>query len=205
MRGVPEQSCFSYGPLSSNHIFTNMELSEGVSNMDSIVSNLREELGKIRTGRATPEIVESVTVEVYESQMPISHVATISVPDARTIVVQPWDEGNVKAIEKALTKSDLGMPPVVDGKIIRLSMPALTGELREEFIKDMKEKVEAARVAVRGVRHKIMAAVDEEASAGGVSEDDVKRRKDEIEKEVKKYMDSIEDIAEQKESELRTI
>ena len=182
-----------------------MELSDGVSSMEDVISSLSEELGKIRAGRATPDIVEAVTVEVYESQMPISHVATISVPDARTIVIQPWDDGNVESIEKALSASDLGMPPVVDGKVIRLSMPALTGDLREEFIKEMKEKVESARVSVRGIPHKIMDAVDREASAGGVSEDDVKRRKDEIEKDVKKCMDRIEEIAEKKEEELRTI
>lgn len=182
-----------------------MELSEGVSRMEKVIDSLHEDLGRIRAGRANPEILDTVTVDVYESKMPINHVATISVPDARTFVIQPWDESNVKAIEKAILSSDIGMTPVVDGKIIRLTVPALTAELREEYIRDAKEREEHARNAIRGIRHEILDAVDEEANAGGVSEDDVKRRKDEIENVVKDYLGKIDEMIEKKQEELRKV
>ncbi len=182
-----------------------MDLPNGVEQMENVVANLRKELGKIRVGRAKPDVLDAVMVEAYESKMPVSHMATITVPDARTITIQPWDDTNVKAIEKAIMGSDIGLTPVVDGKIIRLSVPALTTELREEYIREMKDKVESARVAVRGIRHKIMGGIDDGVEEGGVSEDDIKRQKDEVEKEVKKISDSIDELAEEKENELRTI
>lgn len=182
-----------------------MDLSDGKSKMDEVVSNLRLELGKIRAGRANPNVLDGVEVEAYDSKMPISHVATISVPDPRTLVIQPWDDTVIKSIEKALQSADIGMMPVVDGKCIRLKVPQLTAEVREEFVREMKERVEDARVAIRGIRHKILDAVEEQAKAVGVSEDDVKRRKDEVEREVLSVMNSIDEMAESKEKELTTL
>jgi len=182
-----------------------MDLSEGVEKMQSAITSLKEELAKIRAGQASPELIEQVSVEAYETKMPVSHVATISIPDARTIVIQPWDDSTVKAIEKALLAADIGMMPVVDGKIIRLSVPSLTTELREQYIKEMKEEVENSKIVIRGIRHKMIDGIDATSKDGGVSEDDVKRMKDEMEKEVKKAMDSIEQLAEAKEKTLMTV
>ena len=182
-----------------------MDLSVGVEKMKGVIGVLQDEIAKIRAGRANPEVLDGVMVDAYDSKMPIAHVATVSVPDPRTIVIQPWDDGVVKAIEKALSDADLGMTPIVDGKVIRMTVPRLTAELREEYVRNMGEKVEEARVAVRGIRHKIMNAVEDQAESMGVSEDDVKRRKDEIEKKVQEIMDEIEKISEKKEEELTTL
>lgn len=179
-----------------------MDISEGARQMEQAVEALRGDLSKIRAGRANPNMVEEITVDAYDSKMPISHLASISVPDARTIAIQPWDESVVKAVEKALMASDIGITPVVDGKLIRLSLPAPTAELREQYVKDMKGRVEEARVSIRGVRHKMMDGVDASVSAGGVSEDDVKRSKDEIEREVETLMKQIDELADSKEKEL---
>ncbi len=182
-----------------------MNLSDGISSMQSAVTGLREALGRIRAGRANPEMIEGVHIDVYGSKMPIAHVATISTPDPRTIVIQPWDESNIKPLEKAILASDLGLNPVVDGKIIRLSIPLPTEELRTEYVKTMKGEVEETKVAIRGMRHKMMDALEEEEKAGGVSADDIKRQKDQVENEVKKIMEEIEEIEEAKEKELMTV
>lgn len=185
--------------------FLYMTPSEANEKMESTLEFLRTELSKIRTGRATPEMFESVEVEVYESKMPVQHIATISVPDARTVVIQPWDSNNIEAIERAIATSDLGVNPVVDGEIVRISIPALTQERRQEFVKEMKEKVEDAKVSVRQIRQKVMNAFDDELKAGGVSEDDIDRSKSEFEKEVSKTIDKVDEIAKKKEDELMSL
>lgn len=182
-----------------------MDLSQTQVEVETIISSLEEELKKIRAGRANPEMLDPVVVEVYESKMPIKHIATVSLPDARTIVIQPWDSENLEPIEKAILSSDLGITPVVDGKIVRLSVPALTKELREEYIRDMKEKVEEARLAVRGVRHKMMDAIDKKLTEGGVSEDEIKREKEDVEAVMKEYFDRVDKMSEDKEEILRTV
>ncbi|MDD3662193.1 MAG: ribosome recycling factor [Candidatus Dojkabacteria bacterium] len=182
-----------------------MDLSEGTEKLDQVVSYLKGEISKIRAGQASPEMVEDISVDVYSSRMPVSHVATIAVPDPRTIHIQPWDQGNVKSIEKAILASGIGITPIVDGKVIRLSIPPLTAELREQYIHTMKEKVEDARVSIRGIRHKMLDALEEQRTGGGFSEDEVKRMKDEVEKEVKRVMDEIDTLSEAKEEELRTV
>jgi len=182
-----------------------MDLSSGIEKMVAIVSSLQGELAKIRTGRATPDMLDGVMVEVYDSKMPIKHVATVSVPDARTIVVQPWDSSNIETVEKAILSSDVGLTPVVDGEIVRISIPSLTQELREKYVREMKEKIEESKVAIRAVRHKMMDFIDDSVKDGGVSEDDVKRQKDGVEKAVTKKVEEISSIAEEKEKELMTV
>ena len=152
-----------------------MDFEKGKENISKIVSAFTSDIGKMRSGRASVDMIDSVKVVVYESEMALSHVATISIPDARTIAIQPWDKGIVKDIEKAIQSSNLGFNPVVDGEIVRVSVPALTQELREQYVKEMKERMEQARVSVRGVRRKIMEELD---NKDGVSEDEIKREKD---------------------------
>jgi ribosome recycling factor len=182
-----------------------MDISEGQKKLQKVISRLEDDLAKIRTGRASSDMVENVKVEVYDSKMPIEHMATISIPDARTIVIKPWDKDNVESIEKALLKSDVGLTPVVDGNIVRLTIPSLTKERRKEFVKDMKDRVEQAKIAVRSVRHEMMDGVEEMGEGGGVSEDFIRRKKDEVEEKVSEAIDEIEDIGDKKEEELMTI
>lgn len=182
-----------------------MTFEEGKQKIRSAVDFLHTEVSKIKTGRATPDLLTGIEVEVYETMMPISHIATISVPDHRTISIQLWDKENVAAVEKAIQKSDIGMTPNVDGQLIRLRVPALTQELREEYVKQMKSKVEEVRVSIRQIRQKMMEEVEDSVEEGGVSEDDVKRQKNLIEKEISAVMEEIDKFAQDKESELMSV
>lgn len=182
-----------------------MDISKGIERMDDIVSLLRADLAKTRTGRATPKMLDEVMVTVYDSKMPINHIANVSVPDARTIVIQPWDSSNIEALEKAILSSDIGLTPIVDGEIVRISVPSLTQELREKYVKEMKEKIEESKIEIRAVRHKMMDCVEDSAKDGGVSEDDIKRQKGEVEKAVVSRIEKLGSIAEEKEKELMTV
>ncbi len=180
-----------------------MDFEEGKKNISRIVSAFSSDLAKMRSGIASTDMIDSVNVKVYDSEMPISHVATISLPGPRTIVIQPWDKNIVKDIEKSIQSSDLGFNPVVDGEIVRVSVPSLTQELREKYVKDMKERMEQARVSVRGVRHKMMEYI--ESQGEGTSEDETERQKGIVEEEIKKATDKIEKLGEEKEKELMTV
>ncbi len=182
-----------------------MDIKEGTGKLQDATDHLKSELAKIRAGSASPDMIASIEIDAYESKMPLEHVATISVPDPKSIVIKPWDSGNLEPIEKAILASDVGLTPVVDGEIVRLNIPALTQERREEFVKEMKEKVEDIKVSIRSIRHQMMDDVDEMAEGGGISEDDVDRRKDEVEKVIKEFMEEVEKIAEEKEKELKSL
>ncbi len=182
-----------------------MDIPEGKAKMQKVIDNLKTDLSKLRTGRASTDMVRDVKVKVYDSKMPIEHIATISVPDARTVAIKPWDKSNLENIEKALLASDIGLTPTVDGELVRLSIPALTQERREELVKEMKERVEQAKITIRSLRHDLMDDIDELADGGGVSEDFIKRKKDEAEDLVSDIIDEIEEIEEKKEKELMKI
>lgn len=182
-----------------------MDVNEAKKKMTTAVENLKSELSKLRTGRANPDVIKDVQVSLYESKMPIEHLANISVPDANTINIKPWDENAVEAIEKAILASDVGLTPTVDGNLIRVTVPSLTQELREEYVKDMKELVEQAKVGVRQIRQKIMNEIDDLQNQGGVSEDVLNRKREEIESEVSEVTKEMDEIAEEKKEELMTI
>jgi ribosome recycling factor len=182
-----------------------MDIPEGKAKMQKVIDNLKTDLSKLRTGRASTDMVRDVKVKVYDSKMPIEHIATISVPDARTVAIKPWDKSNLENIEKALLASDIGLTPTVDGELVRLSIPALTQERREELVKEMKERVEQAKITIRSLRHDLMDDIDELADEGGVSEDFIKRKKDEAEDLVSDIIDNIDEIEEKKEKELMKI
>jgi len=165
---------------------------------------LEEDLSLIRTGRATPEIVEGILVDAYETQAPIKNYASITVMDAKTILVQPWDKNLVDTISKAVSNANLGFSPIAEGDRVLIKFPILTEERRKDFVRIMGERVEDARVAVRNVRQKYMKAIDE-AEASGLSEDDADRKRDEGEKLVKKINEKIEELKEKKEADLMTI
>ncbi len=181
-----------------------MTIAEGKEKMDAVVSFLRADLAKMRTGRASPELVDGIDVESYGTKMPIKHVATVSVPDVKTIVIQPWDKANVEPISKAIIASNLGFNPIADKNIIRISIPPLTQEVREQYVKQVKGKGEDAKVSVRQIRHKVIEELDK-AQKEGLSEDDVKRQKDEVEKVVSSATFEIDEIVKKKTEELMQV
>lgn len=167
-----------------------------------VLDHLSKELGTIRTGRATPALVEGVQVESYGMLQPLKNVASMSTPDSRTLLIEPWDGSVTKAIETALQKSDLGIMPTVDGKTIRMVMPMMTEENRLRMVKVMKEKLEDARVSMRKVREEARKAVEKMT---GVGQDEVRRLQEAIEKLVKEHTAKIDEMGEKKEKEITTI
>lgn len=163
------------------------------------------EFSGVRTGKASPTIVENVTAEVYGSQMRIRELAAISAPEPRLLVITPWDAGTVHAIEKGIQKANLGLNPSIDGKIIRLVFPELSTERREEFTKIVRKMAEDGRVAVRHVRRDAIEGLKKLAKTGGVTEDEEKH----AEKEVQKYTDEnikkIDEHLAHKEKEIMTV
>lgn len=159
---------------------------------------LTNELQGLRTGRATPALLDSVTVDVYGSRMKLSQIASITVEDARTLYVNPWDKGQIKDIEKAITVADLGISAGSDDKGVRVSFPELTAERRGQLMKLVRAKLEEARVQIKTARAKAIS----DAEASGVSEDEAKRLKGEIQKVVDDTNKLLEDLAVKKEKEL---
>ena len=172
--------------------------------MEKCVSHVKEDLSQIRTGRATPELVEDVVVSAYETTSPLKNLATITSVDAKTINVQPWDKTILDNITNALEGANLGFTPIKEGDRVLVKTPDLTEERRKEYVKIMKERVEDGRVAVRQVRQKYMKEIDQ-AQKDGLSEDEADRLREEIEKVVKDTNDQIEDIRTAKEEDLMTI
>ncbi|MDP2911250.1 MAG: ribosome recycling factor [Candidatus Omnitrophota bacterium] len=166
--------------------------------VDSTVRDFSE----IRTGRANPGIVEGVMVECYDTHMPLKQVATISAPEPRLVVIQPWDAGNLSAIERAILKSELGINPVNDGKIIRISIPTLTKERIDELKKILHKIAEQGRVSIRTVRRDAMAAVDKLESSKQITEDAKFKGHDDIQKLTEKYTKKIDEFLVNKEKEL---
>ncbi len=166
-----------------------------------VLEHLVNELGAIRTGRASAAILEPVQVEAYGALQPIKALATITTPDAKTILIEPWDSSVVKLIESAIAKSDVGINPVVDGKSLRLNMPMMTEETRLKMVKLAKEKLEDARVQIRRVREETRKAMGK--LEGG--EDEKRRLEELLEKTVKEYTAKVEEMGDKKEKEITTI
>ena len=177
-----------------------MELEELEERMLKTLDVFSQNLAEIRAGRANPAILNKITVEYYGVQTPINQIAGISVPEARTIVIQPWDAGALKGIEKAILASDIGLNPNNDGKVIRLNFPELTEERRKELVKDIKRIAEESRVAVRSIRRDGM-----EAAKSIASEDEKKVFEDKIQKLTDKYIEEVDKMLENKEKEIMSI
>jgi ribosome recycling factor len=159
----------------------------------------------MRTGRATPALVEGLQVEAYGSIMEMKAVGSISVLDAKTLVIEPWDKNLLKAIEKAVRESPIGINPVVDSKVVRLSLPPMTEENRKALVKAMKEQIEEAKVAARGGREKVRGEIMAAEKSGELSEDEKFRLLEELDKFTKEYTDKIEGLGKQKEEEIMTV
>ena len=171
----------------------------------SAVEHFEQDLKGLRTGRANAGMVELVPVEAYGSMMELKGVASISIPDAKTIQIEPWDKGLVKDIEKALVIADLGMQPSVAGSTIRLSMPPMTEENRKRLVKQANEMAEQARISVRNIREKIRDAIQQQEKDKAIGEDEKFRLQEELDKQVKEWNIKIEDITKKKEEEVMTI
>ncbi|HBR80258.1 MAG: Ribosome-recycling factor [Candidatus Uhrbacteria bacterium GW2011_GWE2_45_35] len=175
------------------------------TSFEAVIDHLHQELNQIRTGRATPALVENLSIEVYGSTMEMKGVASISVLDAKTLIIEPWDKNTLKAIEKAIQESSIGINPVVDGKAVRLSMPAMTEDSRKALAKAMKEKLEEAKVAARSVREKARNEVIEAEKQGEFTEDEKFKLLEELDKLTKEYTDKVEEMGKAKEEELMTV
>jgi ribosome recycling factor len=170
--------------------------------MQKSIEALKVDLAKIRTGRASAGLLDHINVDYYGSMMPINQVANVTLVDARTIAVQPWEKKMVGVVEKAIRESDLGLNPATQGEVIRVPMPALTEERRRDLIKVVKQEGENAKVAVRNLRRDGNQQLKDELKAKTISEDDERRAQDEVQKLTDRHIAEIDKLLQQKEAEL---
>lgn len=172
--------------------------------MTKTIANLESELGSIRAGRANPNVLNRIMVDYYGTPTPIQQVGNVSVPEPRMIQIQPWEKSMVKAIEKAIQTSDLGINPTNDGSVIRLVFPELTEERRKELVKDVKKKGEAAKVAVRNIRRDGNDSF-KKLKGGDISEDEIKDMEDDLQKLTDKFIKEVDKAVEVKSKEVMTV
>lgn len=172
---------------------------------EKAIEHFKEDLGQLRTGRASVSMVDSLMVDYYGSKSPIKQVASISTPDPRTIMISPWDKDNLVNIEKAVRESQLNLNPINDGQVIRINIPALTEERRKELVKVLNQKTEEARVSIRKNREEIWDEIQELEKDGKIGEDDKFSGKEKLQKAVDEYNSQIENIREKKEEEIMKI
>ena len=187
-----------------------MPMHEGVvkdleTRMQAAVELLAREFSGVRTGRANTALLDAVRVEAYGVQTPINQMASLSVPDPKTLVIQPWDTSQIPAIEKAILKSDLGLTPSNDGKVIRLSMPTLTEERRKQLAKTVGKLAEETRVAIRNIRRDANDRLKALAKDKKVSQDEERRGHDQIQKITDKFIAKVDELTKKKEQEILAI
>jgi len=170
--------------------------------MEKAIAKLKQDLTGIRTGRANPGMVDSLRVEAYGSPVPIKQIASVSTPEPQQIVIRPFDPGTIKDIEKGIIASDLGLAPQSDGKVIRLNVPALSGEVRRKMVARTKDLTEEAKVAVRNIRRDANKAADQEEKDKTLSEDERDETKKEVQDLTKKFEEQANDLAKAKEAEV---
>ncbi|HBL39639.1 TPA: ribosome recycling factor [Candidatus Uhrbacteria bacterium] len=180
-------------------------LSTKKSDFERVLEHLLGELSGLRTGRAHPGLVEHIMVSAYGTEQPLKSLASVGVPDAQTLQIEPWDQSLVKDIERALSQADLGSSPNVDGKILRLKMPQMTEENRKRMVKVVGEKLEEARVAVRQVREDIRRDVSKAEKEKNLSEDERFKIFDELDRMTKETVSAIDAAGERKEADIMTI
>ena len=173
--------------------------------MDKAVGVLKEELGGVRTGRATPSLLSRLVVDYYGTSVPIQQLATFSVPEPRQLVIQPFDKGAIASMEKAIQQSDIGITPSNDGSIIRLTFPPLTEERRKDLIKVVHHRAEEGRVAVRNVRRHAKEELERLEKDGAISQDDLARAEKELQKLTDRHTGTIDEALAHKERELKEI
>ncbi len=179
-----------------------LELAE---KMEKSVDTFKNELSKVRTGRASLSLLDDMSVDAYGSAMPLNQVATLTIPESRLIAIQPWDPQMLPAIEKAILKSSIGLTPVNDGKIIRLNIPQLTEERRKELVKQVKKIAEEFRVAIRNVRRDANDTLKKQKKDKEISEDDMFKLQDDAQSETNNYIKQIDDLTASKEKEVMEV
>jgi ribosome recycling factor len=186
---------------------TQTVLKDMEARMTSAIDALGKDFASVRTGRASTALLDPIRVDYYGNPTPINQMSSVSTPDARTLMIQPWEVSQLKEIEKAITKADLGIQPVNDGKVIRLTMPTPTEERRKQLVKQVGKMAEDARVAVRNVRReandKLKAMVKDKKAP--ITEDDERRGHDQIQKTTDKFIARIEELLKKKEQEIMSI
>ena len=176
-----------------------------IKHMDDAVEALRRDFSTVRTGKASPALLDTVRVDAYGSLVPLNQVATVSAPEPRLLVVQPWDRSMMGPVEKAIQTSDLGLNPANDGKIIRVPIPALTEERRREYVRLLHKMAEEARVSVRHARKGANDEIKRLQKDGEVSEDDARRQQDEVQKSTDQHIQAIDDLLRHKEAEVMEV
>ncbi len=173
--------------------------------MEKSIESLQREFSSIRTGRANPAMFESLKIDVYGSEMPLNQVASISIPEPRLVVIQPWDKGNLANIEKSILKSDLSLNPSNDGNLIRIQIPDLTEERRKEYVKQAKQKAEDYKVSIRNIRrdgNDMIKALEKDKE---ISEDESKSLQEQVQKLTDKYVDEVQKLTGNKEKEILSL
>lgn len=178
------------------------ELTNREEQMKKAIEHLKEVLGSIRAGKANPKLVDRIQVSYYGSMTPINQIANISVPEPRTILIQPWDASSIKEIEKAILASDLGINPSNDGKMIRLIMPQLTEERRKDLLKVVKKEVENSKIALRNIRRDAIEVCKKMEKTSEITKDDLKKAEEDAQKLTDKYTKIIDDVYKEKEKEI---
>ena len=180
-------------------------IQDAVRRMDKSVETTQHEFNSIRTGRASSALLDHVAVDYYGTATPLNQLATINVPEPRMLTIQPFDPSSVKAIEKAIQESDLGLTPSNDGKIIRLPIPALTEERRKELVKVVRRYAEEGKVAIRNVRRDVMKHLEELVKNGDVGDDEERRAESQVQKLTDDHVKKLDDLLKHKEAEIMEV
>ena len=182
-----------------------MPIKDAKEKMEAALAALKHEFASVRTGKATPALLDTVRVEAYGAKMPINQVATVSTPDASLLVVQPFDRSLIKQIEHAIQAASLGFNPANDGQVIRIPIPPLTQERRKEYVKLLHKMAEEARVAIRQARKDANDDVKRRQKDGDLSEDDVRREQDEVQKATDRFIAQVDEVLKHKEAEVMEV
>ncbi|MCK4635473.1 MAG: ribosome recycling factor [Candidatus Moranbacteria bacterium] len=180
-------------------------IEDNKSRMDDNIDHLNKEFSKLRTGRANPALVEEISVNYYGTATPLKQVANISIPEARQIVIQPWDKAAMDDIETAINNADIGVTPSNDGDSLRITLPPMTEENRKDLVKVLNNIAEESRVTVRNIREDVWKSIQEAEKNGEIAEDDKFAGKDALQKVVDEYNDKIESLRKQKEDDVMTV
>ncbi|HEY8483198.1 MAG TPA: ribosome recycling factor [Longimicrobiales bacterium] len=180
-------------------------LAEARAQMEKALEALRREFASVRAGKATPALLDTVRVEAYGSKLPINQVGTVSAPEPRLVVVQPWDKSLIPAIEKAIREAQLGLNPSNDGSVIRIPIPPLTEERRKEMVRMLHKMAEEGRVAIRHARQEAREAIKRRQQAHELSEDDARRELDEVQRLTDEYIAKVDQLLKAKEQEVMEV
>lgn len=182
-----------------------MDLNNVVQKMQVAIGHLKAELAQIRTGRSNPALVSDILVDAYDTKMMVKELAQITAPEPSVLLISPWDKSIITNIVGGIAKSKLGLNPVVDGDLIRIVIPALTTERREQFIKQMHQTLEKYKVEIRQIRHEFIEEIKAQKASGGISEDEETRQKEAIQKLHDEFIEAVEVAGKAKEEELRQV